>query len=130
MSKKEEFSLTAEGMLPFLQFSDLQSYCDSLSLKDLQEWNNRLSNKDEIHPEHIRAAMAIYLRELQTESVSLTQKEIAKICDQFSIGMSLMHNVRIGHIKITNGRLSLINDSAKFKMTDAGIKSVEAMLKK
>src|SRR5438445_377432 len=126
--KKEKFEITSHGMLPFIQFADLQNYLDSLSLKELQELDNKLS-KDDTHPDLIRAAMAIYVRELGVDTISLTKKEIANICTHFKISVGLMHNVRIGHIKIIKGRMLMINDTASFMLTDQGIKSVEAKLK-
>jgi hypothetical protein len=128
-NKKHMFSITSDGMLPYLPFPDLQSYGDSLSLKELYKWDERLSGK-EVDPETIRAAMCIYCKELGADNVSMNQKEIEEICTKFSIGMGLLTNVRRGILKCTEGRLTLINDSAKFAMTEKGIKSVEAMFKK
>lgn len=124
--KKHKFSITAYGALPYLQFPDLQAYFDSLSLKDLKLWDKKAS-QDEVHPDLIHAAMAIYCRELGSDSVSLTQDEIAEITDKFFIAVGLYHNVRIGQMRIVKGRMSLTNDNCSFALTDAGIKYVEAM---
>lgn len=129
--KQERFELTSEGALPFLQFPDFQSWADSLSLKDLQRWDDILSNKkEEVHEETIRTAIGLYLMESKVDKISLIEKEIADLYNKFKIMTSLMHNVRIGHMKITTGRLSFLNDTAKFSLTEAGIKGVERMLGK
>lgn len=129
MKKKPTYELTGEGMIDFLQFPDLQSYTDSLSLADLNKWNDKLSG-DEVHPETIRTAMAIYLRESGRDRVSLNQDQLAKLCTEFSISIGLALNIRIGHIKILTGRMKLVDSDATFTMTDAGIRHVENNLLK
>lgn len=115
-------------MLPYLAFPDLQAYGESLSLEQLDEWNERLSGKT-LHPEGIRAAMAIFLRELGMKEVSMTINQIKKVHEEFSISMGLLNDIRIGHIEITSGRLTLIDSNAKMRMTKAGIDHVENMIK-
>jgi hypothetical protein len=129
MKEEETFTLTPEAAMPYMAFADVQAYFDSLSLQDFEDWNIILSGKV-IHEKLISAALAIYMNETGNHGKAFTALEVEKICETFEILVGLAKCARDGTMKQT-GRMMLSDDrSGSFKLTAAGKRFVENMIRK
>lgn len=98
-------------------------------LERLSAVNDDVSN-DELKPEDEDtagqiAALCIHF----SGKVRVSEKELEDLWKVFTVSVALELNVRQGNMTIEGHHDLLEGSSAKFKMTDKGMKSVENMLK-
>lgn len=115
-------------------------------MKDLQElfesmgtdaFNNlaELVEKKSINPRNqqiiIDMISLVYCSEKGLDEIELTEEELNKVFEDFSLNVAFYANVIKGHMEIMNGRIMLTNgESASFKLTPEGIKHVESLISK
>lgn len=120
--------ITSKGMLPYLQFPDMQSFLDSLDDFALELWAERLTNPADVNVAN--AAIAIHLNERSTTVFEYSDDGLIDIIERFGTAMVAEVMRRRGlleihsKIRITGGRLMA-------KLTEKGLKqAAEAQAKR
>lgn len=112
-------------------YNNFEDFLNSHSLEDLERFSESENNNDEeIFPYLAENIKAIYINEMAIDQFPDDNELLIKLFPEFLISISIFCNIKVGHIEIKSGKLTLINNNATFALTKKGIDSVEKMIKK